>query len=89
MKRSEIINKIAVYFLENQGGTTPLKLAEDILTIVEEAGMLPPRIWVDCEEWSDEASPKWDNSQRIEGEPLSGLIGWKKRTFTWEPENDK
>lgn len=44
MKRSEMVYKLAVWFLENQGGYKADEFAHKFLMRCEELGMLPPEI---------------------------------------------
>lgn len=42
MKRSEMIEIISQHIFDNMGVTTPNKLAKNILSLVEDHGMVPP-----------------------------------------------
>lgn len=52
-----MIELIAIEFIKNQGGTTPRKMAETTLKIIEEAGMLPPCIKINP---SGYITTKWE-----------------------------
>lgn len=68
MKRSEMLHKLAITFLENQGGTTPIKFAELMLKTCEEAGMRPPNYVASVQEkggpldgvWVQQSFEDWE-----------------------------